>query len=147
MQYELFDKWCTTAGLITDGQRAAALFVTPMTIRNWRRKGSTPFYITTFCIGYNALLVRNDKEASEVLAGRRLSAAEVRDWMSRLGLENGKELSRALGMTKQAVSLWFRQDQFPRWIEVAFHGMKRRRSGRPQAVVQQNICIKSAPDM
>lgn len=141
MQYQDLEIWFDRMGLTTDANRAAALFVTKVTLRNWRRAGSTPPYLTAFCLGYARLANLRDAESLDAMSGRRMTAEEVRERMSDLCIENQKALGDVFALTKQTVSLWFARGRFPRWLNVAMHGLGAKNEERTGVVKSNKLTL------
>ena len=121
--YEILDEWFLRMGVTSVAERARVMLVTPVTFRAWASSGQVPSYVPLFCVGYNALKKQGDDVAVSLLRGELLPVEQVHELMAVLGIRSQNELAHTLRMTKQAVSKWFVNKRFPKWLGVTLYGL------------------------
>lgn len=123
--YELLDQWLNTFCGKSIPDRARVMMVTAVTYRSWKASGQVPSYVPFFCVGYRALKARPAPGEAEafLVKGERLSVQQVQLFMNELDIKSQNDLAYALRMTKQAVSKWFVNERFPKWLGVTLCGL------------------------
>ena len=111
MTFDEFMGWAHDQGLRTNPQVAAAIRVSPQTIRNWSNRQIVPAWVPYAC-----LAIENDCEPVE------LTVTAIKSWQNRHGLKTYEDTGQVFDLKRQTVHQWFRRCSFPRWLALACAG-------------------------
>ena len=111
MDYQEFEAWRRQEDLHFDTTTASKLGTSAQTLRNWRGKGETPYWVdlATLAISHGC----------EPMS---LSFSSVKAWQLRNGLSTYESTAEVFGYKRQAVHQWFSRGSFPRWLAMAAPG-------------------------